>query len=83
MSAALFIYDYIEGRRTKMLVDTGSAVVIIRHDIWDEIGQKQPETPHRAVFAANGDEINLSATGICTSTSDATVQPRFSAGHRC
>ena len=66
VSAALFIYGYLEGRPTKILVDTGSAVTIIRLDIWDEIGQKQLETPLRAVFAANGDEINLSGQGdVC------------------
>ena len=50
----------------KILVDTGSAVTIIRCDIWDTIGQKQMETSFCAVFAANGDEINLSGQGdVC------------------
>ena len=75
VSAALFIYGYLEGRPTKILVDTGSAVTIIRRDIWDEIGQKQLETPLRAVFAANGDEINLSGQGdVCIRVGDLSVK---------
>jgi hypothetical protein len=75
VSAALFIYGYLEGRCTKMLVDTGSAVTIIRHDIRDEIGQKQLETPLLAVFAANGDEINLSGQGdVCIQVGDLSVK---------
>ena len=46
-----------------MLVDTGSAVTIIRRDIWDGISRKQLETPVRAVLAANGNEISLSGQG--------------------
>ena len=63
VSASLFIYGFLEGHRTKMLVDTGSAVTIIRRDIWDGISRKQLETPVRAVLAANGNEISLSGQG--------------------
>ena len=56
-------------------MDTGSAVTIIRRDIWDEIGQKQQETPLRAVSAANGDEINLSGQGdVSIQVSDLSVR---------
>ena len=63
VSASLCIYGFLEGHRTKMLVDTGSAVTIIRRDIWDGISRKQLETPVRAVLAANGNEISLSGQG--------------------
>ena len=65
------MYGYHEGHRTKILVDTRSAVTIIHHDIWDKISKKQRETPPRAVFAANGDEINLSGQGdVCIQVGD-------------
>ena len=53
----------------KILVDTGSAVTIIRRDIWDTIGQKQMET---TLCAA---EINLSGQGdVCIWVGDLSIK---------
>ena len=84
VSAALFVYGYLEGCRTKILVDTGPAVTIIRRDIWDEIGQKQLEMPLRAVFAANGDEINLSGQGdVCIWVCELSVKHNVLVADEC
>ena len=38
VSSSLFVFGYIAGRRTKMLVDTGSAVTIVKENVWEEAG---------------------------------------------
>lgn len=38
VSSSLFVFGYIAGRRTKMLVDTGSAITIVRENVWEEVG---------------------------------------------
>ncbi|KAL5517489.1 hypothetical protein EMCRGX_G003040 [Ephydatia muelleri] len=47
------------GRRTKMLVDTGSAVTIVKENVWEEAGCDSLESPVRKLVTANGQEMEL------------------------
>ena len=52
----------VAGRRTEMLVDTGSAVTIVREDVWRETLQSdwsQLVAAPRPAVAANGQELDL------------------------
>ena len=60
VSSALMVRGIIGGRPTKMLVDSGSAVTLIREDVWEGINTGQAlETPVRIVVAANGEKLKL------------------------
>ena len=67
VSSTLMIKGSIEGRVTDILVDTGSAVTLVREDVWVEAksgGACQLEAPVHMVVAANGGKLNI--TGQCT-----------------
>lgn len=52
----------VPGRQTRMLVDTGSAVTIVREDVWRETMQSdwgQLAAPLHPTVAANGQELDL------------------------
>ena len=61
--AALSVSGRIEQRETKMLVDTGSAVTIVREDAWREAvggALQRPLGPATyPVVAANGEQLDL------------------------
>ena len=60
VSSALMVRGVIGGRPTKMLVDSGSAVILIREDVWEGINTGQAlETPVCTVVAANGEKLKL------------------------
>ena len=61
-SAVNAVDGQVEGRRTRLLVDTGSAVTILREDVWQEAVsglQRRLETATQPVVAANGEELQL------------------------
>ena len=62
---ALSVDGRIEQRPTRMLVDTGSAVTIVREDAWQEALQEQQplEQVNYPVVAANGQQLELCGTG--------------------
>ena len=73
--AAVFVEGLIGTRPTKMLVDTGSAVTILREDVWKEtVDGQHLEPPLSPVVAANGEKldvcgrssVSLQVGGICT-----------------
>ena len=53
------IQGSIAGRPTRMLVDTGSAVSLVREDVWREAhpgaGDDQLESPSHPIVPANGE----------------------------
>ena len=60
--SSLMVTGLIEGECVEMLIDTGSAVIIIREDVWrrsQESHQLQLQLPIRSVVAANGEELDL------------------------
>ena len=62
VSSALTVIGLVAGRRTNMLVDTGSGVTIVREDVWKESQQEECgllSPPFCPVVAANGQELNL------------------------
>ena len=62
MDSAVAVDGQVEGRRTRLLVDTGSAVTILREDVWQEAVsglQRRLETATQPVVAANGEELQL------------------------
>ena len=63
VSSTLMIKGSIEGRVvTDVLVDTGSAVTLVREDVWVEAksgGACQLEAPVHMVVAANGGKLNI------------------------
>ena len=72
--AAVFVEGLIGMRPTKMLVDTGSAVTILREDVWKEaVDGQYLEPPLSPVVAANGEKldvrgrssVSLQVGGIC------------------
>ena len=71
MSSSLFVFGCIAGRRTKMLVDTGSAVTIVKENVWEEVkenvweeaGCDSLESPVRKLVTANGQEMELAGQG--------------------
>ena len=69
VSSTLMIKGSIEGRVTDILVDTGSAVTLVREDVWIEAksgGACQLEAPVHMVVAANGGKLHVKITGQCT-----------------
>ena len=62
VSSTLMVTGMIEGSHVQMLVDTGSAVTILREDVWrrlQDFCQLRLEPPTRSVITANGEELNL------------------------
>ena len=62
VSSTLMVTGSVEGECVKMLVDTGSAVTILREDTWKrarESHQLQLLPPVRSVVAANGEDLDL------------------------
>jgi hypothetical protein len=58
--AAVAVEGDIGKRPTKILVDTGSAVTILREDVWKEAGDSQTlELPLSPVIAANGEQLEI------------------------
>ena len=67
LSSSIIIWGKVGGCPTKMLLDTGSAVTLIRQDVWEEItscGERyQLEEAHRPIGVAKGDRLDtLSST---------------------
>ena len=62
ISSSIIIWGKVGGRPTKMLLDTGSAVTLIRQDVWEEITScgelYQLEEAHRPIVVANGDRLD-------------------------
>ena len=62
MGMATMVQGSVEGQSTSMLVDTGSAVTLIRDDLWREATRGRDcdlEEPPYPVMAANGQNLNL------------------------
>lgn len=58
----VMVTSLVAGRQTKMLVDTESAVTIVREDVWRETMQSdwgQLAPPLHPAVAANGQELDL------------------------
>jgi len=54
-------------RTTRILVDTGSAVTIVREDVWNEaVDSQQLEPTTSPVIAANGEPLELQGRGDVT-----------------
>ena len=54
----------------KILIDTGSAVTLVREDVWKKV-QQSPKTmkaPVHSVVAANGDKLELEGQGEVSTT---------------
>ena len=67
VSSTLMIEGFLDGRVTTLLVDTGSAVTLVREDVWRDAksgSAVQLESPVHTVVAANGGKLNV--TGQCT-----------------
>ena len=67
VSSTLMIHDSLDGRVTTLLVDTGSAVTLVREDVWRDAksgSAVQLESPVHTVVATNGGKLNI--TGQCT-----------------
>ena len=69
VGSMVMVTGLVAGRQTRMLVDTGSAVTIVREDVWRETMQSDwsqlVPPPHPAV-AANGQELDLHGQGEVT-----------------
>ena len=58
----LVMVGKLGNRNTRMLVDTGSAVSLIREDVWRDIAQSSMDhltQPARPIVAANGEKLDL------------------------
>ena len=68
VDSAIMVDGLIDQRPTQMLVDTGSAVTIVREDTWQSAvgGSKQLFLPPRPVVAANGEELEVLGLGEVT-----------------
>ena len=68
VDAAIIVEGFIAKRPTQMLVDTGSAVTIVREDTWQDAvgGRGQLTPPPRPLIAANGDELEVLGLGDVT-----------------
>ncbi|KAL5509723.1 hypothetical protein EMCRGX_G005141 [Ephydatia muelleri] len=67
VSSTLMVEGSIEGRVTRMLVDTGSAVTLVREDVVRDVkfgNSLKLEVPANSVVAANGKKLDIS--GQCT-----------------
>eukprot|EP00731_Ephydatia_muelleri_P013103 Em0007g413a len=62
ISSSIIIWGKVSGRPTKMQLDTGSAVTLIRQDVWEEITScrelYQLDKAHRPIVVANGDRLD-------------------------
>ncbi len=68
-NSAILVRGTLEGRNIDMLVDTGSAVTILRGDVWNEVSSLRDlslEQPGRPVVAANGEYLRLIGETILT-----------------
>ena len=57
-NAALVVEGKLGGRCTRMLIDTGSAVSLVREDVWREAAEVPVDhltQPARPIVAANGE----------------------------
>ena len=64
VSSSLIVNGCISGRKTRMLVDTGSGVTLIGEKVWRELGSSPNgsaplEEPTRAVVVANGETLDV------------------------
>ena len=64
VSSALIVNGCISGRKTPMLVDTGSGVTLVGEKVWKELGSSPNgsaplEEPARAVVVANGETLDV------------------------
>ena len=59
VESTLAVEGLVGSRVTRMLVDTGSAVTILREEVWKGAGSPPIEALHRPVVAANGEELRL------------------------
>ena len=62
MESAVAVDGRVEDRRTRLLVDTGSAVTILREDVWQEAvsgRQRRLDATTQPVVAANGERLQL------------------------
>jgi len=68
VDAVIIMEGFIAKIPTQMLVDTGSAVKIVREDTWQDAvgGRGQLTPPPRPVIAANGDELEVLGLGDVT-----------------
>ena len=67
VSSTLMVEGSIEGRVTRMLVDTGSAVTLVKEDVVRDVkfgNSLKLEVPANSVVAANGEKLDIS--GQCT-----------------
>ena len=60
-NSTLVVDGFVEGQPTKMLIDSGSAVTILREDIWKAacIEPRRLDLPGSPVVVANGGSLNL------------------------
>jgi hypothetical protein len=62
VGSMVMVTGFVADRQTRMLVDTGSAVTIVREDVWRETMQSdwgQLVPPLHPAVAANGQELEL------------------------
>ena len=63
VSSTLLVIGCFAGRSTKLRLDTGSAVTLLREEVWKELKVKNRgyslEAPVRAVVTANGEKLGL------------------------
>ncbi len=59
IESTVTIEGRLEGRHTRMLVDTGSAVTIVSEDVWREVAGHYPLQASRPVIAANGEPLHV------------------------
>ena len=59
---------------TDMLVDTGSAITLLRQDVWSQAASPKLEDPERRVITANGEDLHiLGQANVCISVGSVTV----------
>ena len=57
-----------------MLVDTGSAITLLRQDVWSQAASPKLEDPERRVITANGEHLHiLGQANVCISVGSVTV----------
>ena len=60
VACTLILQGRVEGRPTRMLVDTGSSVTLVHEKVWNDISQdRKLSTPQCPVMAVNGDSLRL------------------------
>ncbi len=71
-NSSLVIEGLIEDRPTTMLIDSGSAVTILRADVWKAASTKssnQLDPPGSPVVVANGEDLSVLGRAYSLSTS--------------